>query len=177
MRTRPVYHGTDAAIRGHIFCSFLALVLKQELEARMREAGIEAEWAGVVRDLRRLSETVVELQGKRFAVRTQAQGGVPRIVRYVGASLPNAVRRCDEPAGQLAGPGATEGSKRDPLTFISQWVSNPGNEVPRPISTVPKSLVLLILLKLENQTVEDESHTFCRFPTHATPIQTVESSA
>ena len=56
----------------------------------------------MVRDLGRLSETVVELQGKRFAVRTQAQGVVPRIVRCVGASLPNVVRRCDEAAGQLA---------------------------------------------------------------------------
>lgn len=102
LRTRPVYHRTNEAIRGHIFCSFLALVLKQELEARMREAGIEAEWADVVRDLGRLSETVVELQGKRFAVRTQAQGAVPRIVRCVGASLPNVVRRCDASAGPPA---------------------------------------------------------------------------
>ncbi len=78
-----------------MFCSFLALVLKQELGRRMREAGIEAEWADVVRDLGRLSETVVELQGKRFAVRTQAQGAVAQIVRCVGASLPPAVRRDD----------------------------------------------------------------------------------
>ncbi len=95
LRTRPVYHRTDEAIRGHVFCSFLALVLKQELGRRMREAGIEAEWADVVRDLGRLSETVVELQGKRFAVRTQAQGAVAQIVRCVGASLPPAVRRDD----------------------------------------------------------------------------------
>src|SRR5215207_6708832 len=27
MRTRPIYHASDAAIRGHVFCSFLALVL------------------------------------------------------------------------------------------------------------------------------------------------------
>ena len=56
----------------------------------------------MVRDLGRLSETVVELQGKRFAVRTQAQGAVPRIVRCVGASLPNVVRRCDAAAGPSA---------------------------------------------------------------------------
>ena len=29
--TRPVFHRTDAAIRGHIFCTFLALVLRKEL--------------------------------------------------------------------------------------------------------------------------------------------------
>nr|WP_249296765.1 hypothetical protein [Acidiphilium multivorum] len=27
MRTRPIYHSADAAIRGHVFCSFLALTL------------------------------------------------------------------------------------------------------------------------------------------------------
>ena len=27
MHTRPIYHSSDAAIRGHVFCSFLALVL------------------------------------------------------------------------------------------------------------------------------------------------------
>ena len=93
LRTRPVYHRRDETIRGHVFCSFLALLLKQELERRMREAGIEAEWADVVRDLGRLSETIVDLQGKRFRVRTQAQREVARIVRCVGAHLPPAVQR------------------------------------------------------------------------------------
>ena len=34
LATRPIYHQTDAAIRGHVFCSFLALVLRKELEER-----------------------------------------------------------------------------------------------------------------------------------------------
>ena len=32
LETRPIYHKRDETIRGHVFCSFLALVLKQELE-------------------------------------------------------------------------------------------------------------------------------------------------
>ena len=112
-----MYHRTDEAIRGHVCSSFLALVLKQELEARMREAGIEAEWADVVRDLGRLSETMVELQGKQFAMRTQAQGAVPQIVRCVGASLPTVVRRCGGSAGQPVPIGRSSASKagRDPI--------------------------------------------------------------
>jgi hypothetical protein len=35
--TRPIYHKRDETIRGHVFCSFLALLLKQELENRMNE--------------------------------------------------------------------------------------------------------------------------------------------
>ncbi len=37
LETRPIYHKCDETIRGHVFCSFLALVLKHELEQRMRE--------------------------------------------------------------------------------------------------------------------------------------------
>ena len=29
--TRPAFHRTDATIRGHVFCSFLAMVLQKEL--------------------------------------------------------------------------------------------------------------------------------------------------
>ena len=32
METRPIFHKCDETIRGHVFCSFLALVLKRELE-------------------------------------------------------------------------------------------------------------------------------------------------
>jgi hypothetical protein len=31
LTTRPIFHKTDAAIRGHIFCSFLAALLRKEL--------------------------------------------------------------------------------------------------------------------------------------------------
>ena len=31
LTTRPIFHKTDAAIRGHIFCSFLAVLLRKEL--------------------------------------------------------------------------------------------------------------------------------------------------
>ena len=37
--TRPIYHKLDETIRGHVACSFLALVLKKELEDRLAAAG------------------------------------------------------------------------------------------------------------------------------------------
>ena len=39
LATRPVFHRTDAAIRGHIFCTFLALVLRKELLDRLATRG------------------------------------------------------------------------------------------------------------------------------------------
>ena len=35
LQTRPIFHRCDETIRGHVFCSFLALVLRQELQARL----------------------------------------------------------------------------------------------------------------------------------------------
>src|SRR5262249_55499790 len=35
LSTRPIFHKLDATIRGHVFCSLLALVLKKALEDRI----------------------------------------------------------------------------------------------------------------------------------------------
>ena len=102
LRTRPVYHRTDETIRGHVFCSFLALVLKKELERRLEAAGIEVEWGDLMRDLGRLRETEVELQGKRFVVRSKACGEVGKVAQCVGARLPATVRRVGEDSAESA---------------------------------------------------------------------------
>ena len=57
LRTRPIYHSSDAAIRGHVFCSFLALVLRKELDDRCRTIDFRPEWEDVRRDLDRLQRS------------------------------------------------------------------------------------------------------------------------
>ena len=59
MRTRPIYHSSDAAIRGHVFCSFLALILRQELDERCGKVGLRPEWGDVLRDFDRLQEVTI----------------------------------------------------------------------------------------------------------------------
>ena len=39
LETRPIFHHCDETIRGHVFCSFLALVLKHELQSRLQKKG------------------------------------------------------------------------------------------------------------------------------------------
>ncbi len=94
--TRPVFHKTDATVCGHVFCSFLALVLRDELFRRMERVGVKAEWADILRDLNALTETVIAHDGKRFAVRSAAAGVAGRIAQCVGVRLPKAVRRLEE---------------------------------------------------------------------------------
>ena len=120
LRTRPVFPRTDASIRGHVFCSFLALLLKTELEKLLAAAGIQAEWQDVIQDLQRLRESVLEAQGKRFVVRTRAVGQLGDILRCVGAR-PAGVAWAFQPIGAYlylpaedCGPTATSGQQFQP---------------------------------------------------------------
>ena len=100
MHTRPIYHSSDAAIRGHVFCSFLALVLRKDLQERCAAGGIKPEWGDVLRELDRLQQATIEHDGKTWHVRTEATGTVNSLAKAVGIALPARVQttRPPEPA-------------------------------------------------------------------------------
>ena len=95
LETRPIYHRRDETIRGHVFCSFLALILRQQLEDRLQAAGEQLEWADIVRDLELLEEIEVEQNGRRFLLRTEARGVAGRVFQAVGVALPPTVRTAE----------------------------------------------------------------------------------
>jgi len=108
LQTRPIYHRCDETIRGHVFWSFLALVLRQELQARLEERGHELEWADVICDLDRLQMVEVEQDGKRFRLRSEVQGTCGKVFQAVGVALPPTVQQAPvTTSGQGAAPGAT----------------------------------------------------------------------
>ena len=88
METRPIFHKCDETIRGHVFCSFLALVLKHELEMRMEQKGLAAEWAEVIRGLDNLQQVELLLQGSRFLLRSQLKGDASQALRAAEVALP-----------------------------------------------------------------------------------------
>lgn len=92
MRTRPIYHSSDVAIRGHVFCSFLALILRKELDARCRAASLHPEWGDVLRDLDRLQEVMVEKHGRQMILRTPATGVVGPLFKAAHIALPPNIR-------------------------------------------------------------------------------------
>jgi transposase len=95
MRTRPIYHSSDAAIRGHVFCSFLALVLRKELDERCRTAGLRPEWADMLRELDRLQEIELNKDGRQIIMRTPAVGIIGPLFKAARVALPANIR---EPA-------------------------------------------------------------------------------
>jgi hypothetical protein len=96
LRTRPIHHSSDAAIRGHVFCSFLALVLQKELADRCAQHGFALAWDRLLRDLDRLQEATIEKDGKRITTRTPVSGQVGRVFQAAGIALPPNLR--DQPA-------------------------------------------------------------------------------
>ena len=89
LTTRPIFHKTDAAIRGHIFCSFLAVLLRKELFDRLaaRRHG-DLEWQHIVDDLDELSEIEVEQDGRRALLRTAPGATIDPLCRALGITLP-----------------------------------------------------------------------------------------
>jgi len=90
--TRPIFHQRDRTIRGHVFCSFLALVLRKELDRCLEQAGLRLEWAEIKQDLKALQTVTIEESGKRFAIRSQCQGVCGKIFQAVGVALPPTIR-------------------------------------------------------------------------------------
>jgi len=88
LRTRPIYHSSDAAIRGHVFCSFLALMLQKELADLCHAHGLIIEWADLLRDLDRLQEATIEKDGKAITARTAVSGQVGSVFQAAGIALP-----------------------------------------------------------------------------------------
>jgi hypothetical protein len=108
LQTRPIFHRCDETIRGHVFCSFLALVLRQELEVRLAKDGHDFEWADVIQDLDRLQIVEVEQDGKRFLLRSEVQGTCGMVFKAAGVAVPPTVQQAaPDPAASESDPGAT----------------------------------------------------------------------
>ena len=90
--TRPIFHQKDATIRGHVFCSFLALVLIKELYRRLEKAGYDFEWADIKQDLTALQEITIEENGRKFIVRSECKGICGKVFHAVGVALPPTIR-------------------------------------------------------------------------------------
>jgi Transposase DDE domain len=92
LETRPIYHQSDAALRGHVFCSLLALVLRKELQDRLAAAHLQPEWRALLADLDRLQEIETEQDSKRFILRTPVTGVAGKMFQAVGVALPPQIR-------------------------------------------------------------------------------------
>jgi len=99
LETRPIFHKRDETIRGHVFCSFLALLLRKEFQDRLesQSPGEKLEWAVLLRDLESLQQTEVrDSSGKRFLLRNDLGETTSAVFRAVGVAIPPSVQKIEE---------------------------------------------------------------------------------
>lgn len=99
LTTRPIYHKCDETIRGHVFCSFLSLILMKELQERMEARGWKAEWADLIRDLEEVKEIRIETGNKTVFLRTQLRGEAGKAFQAAGVAVPPTIRIKDSEYG------------------------------------------------------------------------------
>ena len=85
--TTPIYHQSDAAIRGHFFCSFLALVMARELMRLCEDKGLRPEWQRLLNDLDRLQQATIEKDGRVITTRTHVAGDIGNVFKAAGVAL------------------------------------------------------------------------------------------
>jgi len=79
--TRPIFHHFDATILGHVFVSFLALVVRHELDRALSAHGQPPEWFDVRRDLEALQEIEVHDGERIYRLRTPLRGAASAVFR------------------------------------------------------------------------------------------------
>ena len=92
--TRPIFHKCDETIRGHVFCSFLALQLRKELEDRLARKQWKLEWADIIRDLDNLIEMEIAISGKGYIFRGQTTGVAGKVFKLAASLCPPRCRSC-----------------------------------------------------------------------------------
>ena len=92
LETRPIFHQRDRTIRGHVFCSFLALVLRKEIDRRLEKAGHRFEWAAIKQDLKALQRVTIEENDRRFSIRSQSKGVCGKVFQAVGVATPATIQ-------------------------------------------------------------------------------------
>ncbi len=95
LHTRPIYHTCDDTIRGHVFCSFLALILLKELLSRMEARGWVAEWQRLKRDLDALVHITTCVCGKTIKPRSRLRPDAGKALKAAGVGLGSTVQMSD----------------------------------------------------------------------------------
>jgi hypothetical protein len=88
LEVRPIFHHLDRNSIGHIVGCFLALRLEVDLQIRLDEHMVETSWPDLMRDLARVQAVIVDLDGKRYRLRTDLPGKAHEAFTAAGVRPP-----------------------------------------------------------------------------------------
>jgi hypothetical protein len=95
LEVRPLYHQRDDTSVGHIVASFLALRLEVDLQQRLEARQAKVSWLDLLRDLGQVQSVLVELDGRRYQLRTDLVGSAHHAFAAAGVRPPSAVTPLD----------------------------------------------------------------------------------
>ena len=105
LEVRPIYHQMDRNCIGHIVGCFLALRLEVDLQRRLDERNVEISWPDLMRDLMQVQAVALDLDGKRYRLRTDLPGCAHDAFLAAGVRPPPPVTLL----GEAADPVPSEG--------------------------------------------------------------------
>jgi hypothetical protein len=71
----------------------LALVLRKELDRRLKAYDHDFEWADIKQDLKSLQQVLIEDNGKSLVLRTECLGTCGKVFQAVGVAVPPTIRQ------------------------------------------------------------------------------------
>jgi len=107
LQVRPIYHHRDDTSIGHIVGSFLALRLEVDLQRRLDRIGDHVPWPDLMHDLDQVRAVHLELDGRRYRLRTDLVGHSHAAFKAAGVRPPPLVQALG-PATTPEPPGASE---------------------------------------------------------------------
>ena len=95
LEIRPIFHRKESHVKGHVFCSYLALCLLIALRKRLREHSSDKTpaWDDVICDLRSFRIIKATFSGKTYLMRTEFKGTAHRCFQAVGLRPPPVIWR------------------------------------------------------------------------------------
>ncbi|MBC7220466.1 transposase, partial [Candidatus Bipolaricaulota bacterium] len=96
LELRPIYHWTEARVRGHVTVCFLAFVLRQLLRTRLDTLGWEGSFTEPLASLGRVRATVLRGKGgQTFRLRDEIPARAMPALHAVGMRAPRRLERLD----------------------------------------------------------------------------------
>jgi transposase len=95
LEIRPIFHRKESHVKGHVFCSYLALCLLITLRKSLKEhsTGKAISWDDVIRDLHSFRIIKATFSGKTYLMRTEFKGTAHRCFQAVGLRPPPVIWR------------------------------------------------------------------------------------
>jgi hypothetical protein len=123
LEVRPIFHHRDDTSVGHIVASFLALRLEVDLQRRLDARKAEVSWPDLMGDLAQVQAVAVELDGKRYRLRTDLKGSAHHAFAAAGVRPPPIVERIGAAAAGPDGGDETQGEEDVVPSGISKSAS------------------------------------------------------